>query len=311
MTANRHRGLLVAMALAVVALVLPVGPAAAQGVCTMEKLAGAYGYEFHGSGTYVLGPVTGSTRHWSLQSAPIYSVGWMAFLADGTMHGAGWSIIGRTTGGLSPTSMAGILIDLDPSTCTAELQWHPVYPGGVLGPLHRDRLLFAKNGQEYRSVLIKPPTAGMIWSGRGQRIAQAPGGVQTCGPHLLKGDVLLRTETLRRPEDPPPTQPTVASAASMLRLTVAEDGSYTGTLYTIDPTSRTLEVSGVFDVQPDCTFGVTLTSADLPGVTQHGRGVLFGQGKQGFLMLPLETTLPDGSVVKPVFAWGELLSLGR
>ncbi len=307
MIANRHPGWLAAMALVVVALVLSARPAAAQGVCTMESLAGTYAYEFHGSGTKVLG---NSGPYWSLESRPVYSVGWITFQADGTMEGAGWTIIGVTTS-LDPTSMAGELIDLDAATCTAELRWWPMYPGGTTGPLHRDRLLFAKNGQEYRSVLIKPPTAGTIWSGRGQRIAQAPGGVGTCGPHLLKGDVLLRTETLRRPEVPPPGQPSFAGAASMLRLTVAEDGSYTGTLFTIDPTSRTVEVSGAFDVRPNCTFGVTLTSTDLPGVTQHGRGVLFGQGKQGFLMLPLETTQADASVVKPVFAWGELLSLGR
>lgn len=307
MIANQHPGWLAAMALAVVALVLPAGPAAAQGVCTMEKLAGTYAYEFHGSGTKVVG---NSGPYWTLESRPVYSVGWLTFQADATMDGAGWTIIGTTTS-LNQMSMAGELVELDAQTCTAELRWRPVYPGGMTGPLHRDRLLFAKNGQEYRSVLIQPPTAGAIWSGRGQRIAEAPGGVQTCGTHLLRGDVLLRTETLRRPEVPPPSQPSFAGAASMLRLTVAQDGSYTGTLYTIDPTARTVAVSGAFDVQPNCTFGVTLTSADLPGVTQHGRGVLFGQGKQGFLMLPLETTLADGSVVKPVFAWGELLSLGR
>lgn len=308
MIANRHPEWLAAMALALGALVLPAGPAAAQGVCTMENLSGTYAYEFHGSGTKVLGS---SGQYWSLESRPVYSVGWITLHADGTMDGSGWSIVGATTS-LNPTAMAGGLVDLDAAACTAELRWSPVLPGGVLGPLHRERLLFAKNGQEYRSVLIKPPTAGTIWSGRGQRIAQAPGGVQTCGTHLLKGDVLVRTETLRRPEVPPPSQPSFAGAASMLRLTVAEDGSYTGTLYTIDPTSRTVQVYGAFDVQPDCTFGVTLTSVDLPDVTQHGRGVLFGQGKQGFLMLPLETTqlnVPVG--VKPVFAWGELLSLGR
>jgi hypothetical protein len=277
----------------------------------MEKLAGSYAYEFHGSGTFVLGPVETSGRHWSLQMAPISSVGWMTFQADGTMQGGGWSILGRTTGGLTATSMAGTLIGLDPQTCTAELQWHPVYPGGVEGPLHRDRLLFAKNGQEYRSVLIEPPTKGMIWFGRGQRITHAPGDVRACGPHLLKGEVLLQTETLRRPPTPPPDPPSVAGAASMHRLTVAEDGSYTGTLHTIDPTSRDVEVYGAFDVQPDCTFGVTVTSTDLPGVTQHGRGVLFGEGRLGFLILPLETTQADGSIVKPVFARGDLLSLGR
>ena len=54
-----------------------------------------------------------------------------------------------------------------------------------------------------------------------------------------------------------------------------------------------------------------LESPSLPGVVQHGRGVIFKEGKRGFLIVPLETTQPDGSILRPAVARCELLSLGR
>ena len=145
----------------------------------------------------------------------------------------------------------------------------------------------------------------MAWTGRGRRITPAPEPVGTCGLHLLKGDVLLQCETLSSIVGAP------ASAASMSRLTVAGDGSYSGTSYSKDPTYGELPVEGAFDVQPNCTVEAWLESPLLPGVVNHGRGMVFEAGKRGFLIMPLETTHPDQSTVRPAFARCELLSLGR
>lgn len=302
MNGNRHRRAAVA-ALAALGLLLGAGAAAAQGRCTMEQLAGTYAFEFRGSMTTILAPTP--PIEWSMISRPFIFVGWFTVQAGGPMSGEGWVILGRISSGLTARPFAGQLSDLDETTCTAVLEWLGSPAPGAPAGFHRDRLVFVHNGREFRSILMQSPSGAMAWTGRGHRMTPAAASVGTCGPHLLRGDVLLQCETLSSVLNQP------ASAASMSMLTVDRDGSCWGTSYVKNPTYSELPVEGAFDVQPGCTVEAWLASPSTPGVTQHGRGMIFERGKRGFLIMPLETTLPDGPNVRPAFTRCELLSLGR
>jgi hypothetical protein len=129
--------------------------------------------------------------------------------------------------------------------------------------------------------------------------------VDTYGPHLLKGDVLLQCGTIGSVVGAP------ASGASLSALSVTGHGGFWGTSFVKNPTYSEQPVEGVFEVEPSGKVEAWLTFPSTPGVTDHGRGMLFDGGKHGFLIMPLETTQPDGSIVRPAFARCELLSLGR
>jgi hypothetical protein len=304
MIAVGHRARTVAVALAALGLLLGTGTVAAQGVCTIERLAGMYAFESHGSSTFVLGPAP--PRHWSLTSAPFVMVGWITLHPDSAMSGKAWVILGRMTSGLTAGPFEGQLTALDETTCTAILEWAGTFVPGTTPGFHRERLVFVDNGREFRSTLIQSPSATMAWIGRGHRIPQASEHAPGCRPHLPSGDLLLQCEALSSV-----VSSTVSASASMLyRLTVAADGSFTGTSYVKSPTYSEASVEGAFDVQPDCTVEARLLLPSLPDVVHHGRGVIFDEGKSGFLILPLETTVPEGTSV-PAFARCDWLSLGR
>lgn len=302
MSAARTRISTVVAALSALAGLCGAAAARAQGNCTMEQLAGTYVYESHGSITFALAP--SPPIEWSLISRPFVATSWFTVLPDGEMSGEGFVILGRAPTVLDAQPLAGRLDELDPETCTAVLEWvgAPV-PGGP-SALHRERLVFVDNGREFRSMLKYSPSGTMAWIGRGHRLMSDSEDLGACGPHLLAGDVLLQCEALGFEARP-------VSAASMARLTVAGDGSFTGTAYSKDPVYAETEVEGAFDVEPDCKLAATLTSWSLPGAVHHGRGMLFDRGKAGYLILPFETILPDGSRVRPASSRCDLLSLGR
>lgn len=301
MVANRGERLMVA-ALAGTWVLFAAGIAAAQGDCRMQKIAGTYAFENRGASTFVLGQTL--PRHWSLTSAPLVMAGSLTIGEDGTMTGDAWLILGWVTTGLAAQPISGQLTGLDEGQCTAILEWSgsPI-PGGPPG-FHRERLIFVENGREFRSILIQSPSASMAWTGRGYRINRDGG---TCGQHLLQGEVLLQGEALSALL--PPTSP--ATSATIMKLTVAPDGSYSGTMYyKLPPAYTEAAVEGTFTVWPNCMIETQFWSPAMPGVSQRGRGMIFDNGRRGFMIMPLETTQPDGSLVPPAFAWGELLPLG-
>jgi len=301
MIAVRHRFSSALAALTAFAWLAGGVAARAQGNCTMDQLAGSYVYESHGSITFALAPT--APIEWTTTSRPFVMVGWFTVLADGAMNGEGWVILGRLPTVLDTQPLAGRLYDLDSETCTAVLEWlgAPV-PGGPAG-LHRERLVFVDNGREFRSMLKQSPSGAMAWIGRGHRLTPDSGEVAVCGPHLLSGEVLVQCEAVG-------FEGRAVTAASLARLTVVGDGSFSGTVYSKDPTYAETGVEGFFDVQPDCKLAATFPSWSLPGAVHRGRGMLFDHGKAGFLILPFETTLPDGSTVRPAFSRCDLVSLG-
>jgi len=304
MVAIGHRARTVAVALAAFGLPFSARTAAAQGHCTIHQLAGTYAFESHGSSTFVLG--TAPPRHWSLTSAPFIMVGSITIQPDSAMSGKAWVILGRMTSGLTAGPFEGQLTALDEATCTAILEWSGTFVPGTPPGFHRERLVFVDNGREFRSTLIQSPSATMAWIGRGQRIPQVSESAAGCRPHLPMGDLLLQCETLSSV-----VSPTASASASMLYLlTVAHDGTFTGTSYVKNPTYGEAPVEGAFDVLPNCTVEARLGASSLPDVVHHGRGVIFDEGRSGFMILPLETTTPEGTSV-PAFARCDWRSLGR
>jgi len=297
----RNRFTVRATALVAFAWLLAAGAATAQGHCTMDQLAGTYAFESHGSITFALEPYP--PIDWSMIRRPFVFVGSFEVLPDGSMNGEGWVLLGRISSGLDARPFAGRLFGLDEETCTALLEWLGSPAPGAPAGWHQERLVFTDNGRAFRSMLKQSPSGAMAWIGRGHRMTprESPG---NCGPHLLAGDVLVQCEAIGLESLP-------ASAASMARLTVYGDGSFGGTAYVKDPSYAELTVEGAFDVRPDCSIGATLESPERPGVVHRGRGRIFDSGKNGFLILPIETTLADGTVVRPAFARCELQSLGR
>lgn len=302
MIAHRRTSTLVAV-LVGLSLLLGANAASAHGRCTMDRLAGTYAFESHGSITSVSGLVP--PIDWAFVSRPFVFVGWFTVQADSAMNGEGWVILGRISSGLTARPFDGQLTELDESTCTAVLEWTGSPAPGAPAGFHRERLVFVEDAREFRSILMQSPSGTMAWTGRGHRMRPKADSVDTFGPHLLKGDVLLQCETLSS------VVGSSASGASLSTLTVAHDGGFWGTSFVKNPTYSERPVEGVFDVEPSGKVEAWLTSAMTPGVIEHGRGMLFDRGKRGFLIMPLETTQPDGSIVRPAFARCELLSIGR
>jgi hypothetical protein len=298
-TCRRPRWSVVA-ALAATWVLLAAGVATAEGRCSAQRIAGMYAFENRGASTFVLGQAP--PRHWSLTSAPLVMAGWINIEEDGTMNGEAWLILGRVTTGLEAQPVSGHLTGLE--DCAAVLEWSGTPVPGTPPGFHRERLVFIESGREFRSVLIQSPSASMAWSGRGYRINREVG---TCDQHLLRGDVLVQGESLTTSLTP--TSP--ATSASLMRLTVGHDGSYAGTMYyKLPPGYTETTVEGRFTVSPNCMVETQFSSAATPGVTQHGRGMIFDNGRRGFLIMPLATTQPDGSSTPPAWAWAELLPLG-
>jgi hypothetical protein len=304
MTAVQGRVLAVAATLSVLCLLVGAGAAAAQGRCTMAQVAGRYVFESHGSSTFMLGPATAPPRHWALTSAPLTFVGSMTVQPDGAMSGEGWVILGTMTSGLAAKPFDGQLTGLDPDTCTAVLEWAGSFVPGTPPGFHRERVVFLDSGREYRSTLIQSPSKSMAWIGRGHRVPPASAGA--CGTHVLRGDALLQCETLSSTVNA--TAP--GSAGALFLLTVERNGSFTGMSFAKNPAYTEEPVEGAFDVQANCAVAAGLRSSSLPDVVHYGRGVLFDEGKGGFLILPLETAGPEGTSV-PAFARCDWLSLGR
>lgn len=288
--------------LAALATLLGAAAARAQGNCTMDQLAGTYAFESHGSITFSLEPVP--NIEWSMVTRPLIMLSLITIAPDGAMNGPAWVILGRVvTAGLVSSPLVGQLVELDGPTCTAVLEWRGNPTPGKPPALHRERVVFVDNGREFRSMLKYSPSGTMAWIGRGHRITPDVT-VGNCGPHQLAGEVLLQCESVG-------VEGRAVTATSLARLDVDHDGAFTGTMDSKDPTFAELTVAGAFDVQPDCTVGVTLEALELPGVVHRGMGVIFDNGKGGYFIHPLETSLPDDSVVKPAYARCELLSLGR
>jgi len=283
------------------ALAALLGAATAQGSCTMDQLAGTYAFESHGSITFALTPYP--PIDWSMTTRPLAMLSKITLSADGSMSGGGWVILGRISTGLNLSPLVGQLVELDEAACTAVLEWLGNPVPGAPPALHRERIVFVDNGREFRSLLKQSPSGSMAWIGRGHRITPDDS-IGACGPHLLAGDVLIQCEALGVAGLP-------ATSASIARLVVDHDGAFSGTIDAKDLAFAERSVEGAFDVQPDCAVGVTLEAIELPGVVHRGRGVIFDAGKGGYLILPLETTLPDGSIVRPAYARCELHSLGR
>jgi hypothetical protein len=282
MTAVQSRVVAVAAALSVLCLLVGVGAAAAQGRCTMAQVAGKYVFESHGSSTFMLGPAAAPPRHWALTSAPLTFVGSITVQPDGAMSGEGWVILGTMTSGLTAMPFDGQLTGLDTDTCTAVLEWAGSFVPGTPPGFHRERVVFLDNGREFRSTLIQSPSKTMAWIGRGHRVALAPAGL---GTHVLKGDALLQCEALSSTANPSVS----GSASTLFLLTVERNGSFTGMSYAKNARYTEEPVEGAFDVQAGWAIEAWLRSPALPDVVHFGRGVIFDQGKGGFLILPLET----------------------
>jgi len=300
----------ISMAVAVLtalATLLGAAAARAQGNCTMKQLAGTYAFESHGSITFSLEPYP--NVEWSMVTRPLIMLSLITIAPDGAMNGPAWVILGRVvTAGLVSSPLVGQLVELDEPTCTAVLEWRGNPTPGKPPALHRERVVFVDNGREFRSMLKYSPSGAMAWVGRGHRITHhriTPDvTVGNCGPHLLAGDVLLQCESVG-------IEGRAVTATSLARLVVDHDGTFTGTMDSKDPVFAELTVAGAFDVQPDCSVGLTLEALELPGVVHRGMGVIFDDGKGGYFIHPLETSLPDGSLVKPAYARCELFWLGR
>ena len=301
MNVARHRIPTLLVTLTLLGALLGAGAARAQGNCTMDQLAGTYAFESHGSITFSLEPVP--NIEWLMVTRPLIMLSLITIAPDGAMNGPAWVILGRVlTAGLVSSPLVGQLVELDGPTCTAVLEWRGNPTPGKPPALHRERVVFVDNGREFRSMLKYSPSGTMAWIGRGHRItSDEPGG--SCGPHQLAGEVLLQCESVG-------IEGRAVTATSLARLVVDHDGAFTGTIDSKDPVFAELTVAGAFDVQPDCSVGVTLEALELPGVVHRGMGVIFDAGKGGYFIHPLETTRPDGTIVKPAFARCELQSLG-
>ncbi len=266
-------------------------PAAAQGACTIQNLAGTYVFESKGSSALATGPAA-LPNHVMAMYAPIEIIGLMTIAADGSANGIYWAAFGTSNSGLDPVSWEGQVSDF--ADCRGIFTYEvPVLgmPGAVATVI--EHFVVVDGGKEIRSVMKSfevqgdtPTQLPATWNTTARRMTNG-----RCGQQAIRGDWVMTCQSLHALTSGPFTY---AAEAAMITVSVAANGAFTGLFDTkIGPTAVALNVSGVFTAGEACTVGGTLSPA--PGVVITARGIVFGEGKE-FLVIPVQTTTPGGTI---------------
>lgn len=259
-----------------------------QGNCTMQNIAGDYAFGFTGTSAIVTQPpVAPDGLHWNALYAPIAGVGIYSIKPNGSVSGKYWVVAGAMNFGLTPVPIDGsVTLNRD---CTGVLEI-PFGPSVL-----RERFVMVGNGREMRNVAIETSGPTGNWLTMAYRIG-------SCGQRNVRGDYLFECKNLFPLPVPSPENPTIYGGAIHIRMKIAANGDYTGSVYgKVGPDNTPFDVFGRIVVHDDCTAEGTLGSAVLPAVSQ-ARGVFFNEGKQGF-WLPLVGLLPDGSTVNQPYGF--------
>jgi hypothetical protein len=146
-----------------------------------------------------------------------------------------------------------------------------------------ENFLAIDNGNEIRSLAAQTAVPTSTWISTSRRVDG------NCSHNKVAGSYLLSCKSLDTLTDPSTKTDTIFAGASLIRMDIARDGSYTGSLSgKIGPVILPATVvSGKMKVSDDCTAEGIL---DIPGVGQNvAKSVFFNEGKEGY-WLPLKST---------------------
>jgi hypothetical protein len=268
-------------------------PAAAQGTCTMQNLAGTYVFESKGSSALVSGLAPPAyPSHVMALYAPIEVIGRMTIAADGSVEGFYWAAIGTTNSGLDPVHWEGQISDF--ADCRGIITY-AVPLTGMQGPMATivEHFVVVDGGKELRTVMKSyvvpgnPPTQlPATWNTTARRVSKGK-----CGLPAVRGEWVMTCQSLHTVT---PNPYAAAAEAALITVDVEADGTFTGLFDTkIATTSLLIPVTGSFSVGDACTVAGDLSPA--PGVVITAKGVLFSEGKE-FLVIPIQTTTPGGVI---------------
>jgi hypothetical protein len=277
-----------------IAVVICVGasaaPAAAQGACTMQALAGTYVFESKGSSALVTGPAA-LPNHVTAMYAPIEVIGQMTIAADGWVDGIYWGTLGTTNSGLDAVHWQGQISEF--ADCRGVMTYEVRMPGmqGAVATVV-EHFVVVDGGKELRTVMKSMAVQGnqlpATWNTTARRVSK--GG---CNQAALRGEWVMTCQSLHTL--PPGGPYTAAAEAALITVDVEADGAFTGSFDTkIGPTPLRLDVTGFFAAGDACTVSGTLSPA--PGVVITAKGVLFGEGRE-FLVIPVQTSTPAGTML--------------
>jgi hypothetical protein len=277
----------------------------AQGTCTMETASGTYAFEVQGASTAILGPSAPPwILHWDAKYAPLALVGMITLQKDGIGQGFWWQINGTANGGLTPVTFELTTLESYPD-CTGVFEYSFTFGGQA--HTNREWFVLLNNGRELRGVSQAGGLPTGTWHTTAHRVSNGVAPVTTFGQKNMKGDYLLSVNGLL-PIDPPP--PMAFRQAALMRFHVSDNGDFTGTWHgKIGPAVAVSDVSGHFTINPDGTFDASLNVAAAPGVTSIAKGVLFDEGKSGYL-IPLTNLVEGAPSIPQMYGLGELTRIG-
>jgi len=292
-------GLLVLFLLVFVPAVL------SQGTCTMETASGTYAFVVQGASTAILNPsALPWLLHWDAKYAPLALVGMITLQKDGTGQGFWWQINGTANGGLTPVQFTLTTPESNPD-CTGIFEYSFTFAGQA--HTNTEWYVLLDNGRELRSVSQSGGLPTGTWHTIAHRVSNGAAPVTTFGQKNMQGDYLLSVDSLL-PIDPQP--PLAFGQAALMRVHISASGDFTGTWHgKIGPVLAISDVSGHFTVNPDGTLEASLNVAAAPGVTSIARGVLFDEGKRGYL-IPLTNLVEGAPSIPQIYGLGEFTRIG-
>ncbi len=270
-------------------------PAAGQGACTMQNLAGTYDFESKGSSALVTGPVETMPNHVMALYAPIAVIGQMTVAKDGSVDGFYWGALGTVNSGPDAVHWQGQVSDF--ADCRGVITYE-VSVAGMPGAVATvvEHFVVVDAGNELRTVMKSmevhgdtPTQLPATWNTTARRVS-----LRNCGQPALRGEWVMTCQSLHPLTSGPFT---AAAEAAMITANVEADGAFVGSFDTkIGPTAVRLDVTGAFAAGDACTVSGTLSPA--PGVVITAKGVLYGEGKE-LLVIPVQTTTPLGTTLNP------------
>ena len=296
------RNQLTLFAIAGLLLCCAVPAASAQGTCSLQTMTGTYVIHERGA-SYFLDPTQQLyPLHFGGASAPFANVGLVTLKPNGVGDGYYWIYAGALSGGFDPIPVQLTITEMN-HDCTGKFTYVASLPGGLSATVEERFVLF-DNGREFRSIptAIQNGIGTLAWLGTGHRISKSGNPVKSCGQQTANGTYVLGIENIIL------DQPTIAIADTVLvRENISMTGDYTGKMYEkyADHPPVEAAVQGKVTVNPDCSFTSSLQIPEYY-VNLLGKGVFFNQGKEFYMIVPGDPTLPpDQQWLKFSFVYGK------
>ncbi len=261
-----------------------------------------------GASTAILNPSAEPwILHWDAKYAPLGLVGMVTIRKDGTGEGFWWEINGTANGGLTKTAFSLTTSELN-SDCTGFFEY--VYTFAGEEHTNREWFVVLDNGREVRGISQAGGLPTGVWRTIAHRVSNGVAPVTTFGQRNMPGDYLLSCEGI---EALPIPAPSIFASVGFSRIHISLSGDFAGSAHSkIGPVATPpagFDVSGHFTVNPDGTIEGALNVAEVPGVTNLARGVLFDEGKRGFL-IPLLNEVEGGPSIPQIYGLCEITRIG-